>query len=90
MENSFIANYISSSVGLLIASVYNYPFERVKLILQNQDASIQIKTGDKYKGIVDVFGRVYKEQGFLSFYRGNFPYIMQKVFFICLIHYYLI
>lgn len=72
----------SASVSLVIASFIKSPIERVKLILQNQDASIQIKDGNKYRGIVDVVGRVYREQGFLSFYRGNLWFLILKVNYI--------
>jgi solute carrier family 25 (adenine nucleotide translocator) protein 4/5/6/31 len=51
------------------------PIERVKLLLQVQDAMAK-KAGDagdlkKYTGIGDCFTRVYNEQGFSSFWRGN-------------------
>lgn len=47
------------------------PIERVKLILQTQDVSTQISADKRYKGIIDVFRRVPKEQGVASFWRGN-------------------
>lgn len=54
------------------------PIERVKLLLQNQDASEQIgKDVKKYNGIGDCFKRVYSEQGLLSFWRGNFTNIIR-------------
>jgi solute carrier family 25 (adenine nucleotide translocator) protein 4/5/6/31 len=48
------------------------PIERVKILLQVQDASRQITAEKKYKGIFDCFARVMKEQGFWSLWRGNF------------------
>lgn len=39
------------------------PIERVKLLLQVQDASSTIKVEDRYNGIGDCFTRVVKEQG---------------------------
>ena len=44
------------------------PIERVKLVLQTQDASTQISAEGRYKGIIDTFRRLPKEQGFLSFW----------------------
>jgi len=53
------------------------PIERVKLLLQTQDASSQITADKKYKGIVDCFRRVAIEQGALSFWRGNLANIIR-------------
>merc|ERR1719154_917603 len=47
------------------------PIERVKLLLQVQATSKQIAKADQYKGMVDCFVRIPKEQGFLAFWRGN-------------------
>lgn len=47
------------------------PIERVKLILQTQDANTQIALDKRYKGIWDVFRRLPSEQGVSSFWRGN-------------------
>ena len=72
---------ISAPISAAVNSMIRAPIDRVQLILQNQDASIQIKNGKKYTGIFNLIGRVYREQGFLSFYRGNFAYILLKVCF---------
>lgn len=48
------------------------PIERVKLLLQNQ--AEMIKRGQlkkPYLGISDCFKRVLKEEGVVSFWRGN-------------------
>lgn len=47
------------------------PIERVKILLQVQKSNKQIPPEQRYKGIVDAFVRVPREQGFLSFWRGN-------------------
>lgn len=49
------------------------PIERVKLLLQTQDANPAIKSGKiaRYTGIGNCFTRVASEQGILSFWRGN-------------------
>ena len=45
---------------------------------QVQDASAQIKDASKkYKGIIDCFVRISKEQGFWSLWRGNFANVLR-------------
>jgi len=62
------------------------PIERVKLLIQTQDANPLIRSGEvpRYTGIVDCFNRVRSEQGFMSFWRGNganvLRYIPQQAF----------
>lgn len=53
------------------------PIERVKLLLQVQHASTQISAENQYKGIVDAFVRIPKEQGFVSFWRGNLANVIR-------------
>jgi len=53
------------------------PIERVKLLLQVQAASTQIAKENQYKGIVDCFVRVSKEQGVGSLWRGNMANVIR-------------
>jgi len=53
------------------------PIERVKLLLQVQYASKHIPEDKRYKGMVDCFQRVYREQGFISFWRGNMANVIR-------------
>jgi len=53
------------------------PIERVKLLLQVQDAQKTIAVENRYKGIIDCFSRVTKEQGFASLWRGNFANVIR-------------
>ncbi|CAD6193824.1 unnamed protein product [Caenorhabditis auriculariae] len=53
------------------------PIERVKLLLQVQDASTTITADKRYKGIIDVFVRVPKEQGFAALWRGNLANVIR-------------
>jgi len=55
------------------------PIERVKLLLQTQDANPRIKSGEipRYSGIVNCFSRVAKEQGILSLWRGNLANVIR-------------
>jgi len=52
------------------------PVERVKLLLQLQDANFQLE-GKKYNGIKDCFQRVYAEEGVLAFWRGNWANVVR-------------
>ena len=56
-----------------MAKTATAPIERVKLIIQTQDANPKIKSGEvaRYNGISDCFVRVYREQGLGAFWRGN-------------------
>lgn len=55
------------------------PIERVKLLLQTQDSNPKIKSGEvpRYRGIVDCFVRVAREQGVLSYWRGNLANVIR-------------
>merc|ERR1712154_295132 len=55
------------------------PIERVKLLIQTQDANPKIISGEvaRYTGIVDCFTRVSQEQGVKAFWRGNFTNIIR-------------
>jgi solute carrier family 25 (adenine nucleotide translocator) protein 4/5/6/31 len=49
------------------------PIERVKLLIQTQDANPLIRSGEvaRYTGMGNCFTRVASEQGFYSFWNGN-------------------
>ena len=54
------------------------PIERVKLLLQLQDTTKGLENPQKkFHGISDCFLRIYQEQGFLSFWRGNFSNVVR-------------
>merc|ERR1711881_265266 len=50
------------------------PIERVKLVIQTQDANPKIRSGEvpRYTGIGNCFSRIHSEQGMAAFWRGNF------------------
>jgi solute carrier family 25 (adenine nucleotide translocator) protein 4/5/6/31 len=56
-----------------IAKTVMAPVERVKLLMQTQDSNAAVLRGEvlRYNSIFDCFKRVYVEQGFLSYWRGN-------------------
>jgi solute carrier family 25 (adenine nucleotide translocator) protein 4/5/6/31 len=69
----FFAGGISAAVSKTVVA----PIERVKLLLQVQDAQRTIAVENRYKGIVDCFTRVHREQGFYSFWRGNMANVIR-------------
>lgn len=77
MGDSVTGDFIKASISASIGKTTIAPIERVKLLLQLQDASSQITQQNRFTGIRDCFRRVYKEQGLLSFWRGNFANVMR-------------
>lgn len=53
------------------------PIERVKLLLQVQDAQKTIEKDKRFTGIIDCFTRVSKEQGVASLWRGNLANVIR-------------
>jgi len=76
-QSSFLIDFALGGVSAAISKTAVAPIERVKLLLQTQDASSQIKGDMKYKGIMDVFVRVPKEEGFGAFWRGNLANVIR-------------
>merc|ERR1712012_971253 len=77
--DKFYVNFMLGGVAGGISKTCVAPIERVKLLLQVQDASTQMKAGGvkKYDGMVDCFKRVHAEQGLRSFWRGNLANIIR-------------
>lgn len=71
MSKDFMLDFIAGGISAAVSKTIVAPLERVKILLQIQDASKFIAKDQQYKGIVDCFSRVYREQGFYSFWRGN-------------------
>lgn len=72
-EENFLVNFAAGGVSGAIAKTCTAPIERVKLIIQTQDANPRIKSGEvpRYTGIADCFRRVHAEQGLRAFWAGN-------------------
>ena len=72
-KHNFLKDFLIGGVSAAIAKTSVAPIERVKIILQCQDANAQVMldASKRYKGIIDCFLRVPKEQGFAAFWRGN-------------------
>lgn len=91
----FSLDFLMGGVAAIISKSAAAPIERVKLLLQNQGEMIkrgQLKR--PYTGVRECFGRVLREEGLLSFWRGNqanviryfptqvFPFTLQTSFII--------
>jgi len=73
---NFALDFLLGGVSAAISKTAVAPIERVKLLLQTQDANDKL-AGKKYKGIVDVFVRVPREEGFSAFWRGNLANVIR-------------
>ena len=73
----FMKDFMAGGISAAISKTAVAPIERVKLLLQVQAASKQIAAEKQYKGMVDTFVRIPKEQGFLSFWRGNLANVIR-------------
>ena len=76
-KRNFLKDFLIGGVSAAVSKTAVAPIERVKLLLQVQDASKQIAKENRYVGISDCFKRVHKEQGFLSFWRGNLANVIR-------------
>jgi solute carrier family 25 (adenine nucleotide translocator) protein 4/5/6/31 len=74
---SFAKDFIAGGVSAAISKTAVAPIERVKLLLQVQHASKQIEESKRYKGIIDAFVRIPKEQGVVAYWRGNFANVIR-------------
>ena len=72
-----IENFILSGITATIAKTIAAPIERVKILLQTQ--FILNDLNKKYKGNIDCLQRIYTEQGFTAFWRGNMANLIRYV-----------
>lgn len=74
-QESFFLSFMLGGASGVVAKTICAPIERVKLIMQTQDANPQITK--KYTGMVNCFSRVAKEEGFWSLWRGNWANVVR-------------
>nr|XP_054104338.1 ADP/ATP translocase 2-like [Callithrix jacchus] len=74
---SFAKDFLAGGVAAAISKTAVAPIERVKLLLQVQHASKQITADKQYTGIIDCVVHIPKEQGVLSFWRGNLANVIR-------------
>jgi solute carrier family 25 (adenine nucleotide translocator) protein 4/5/6/31 len=70
---AWAADFCLGGVAGAVSKTFTAPIERVKLLIQTQDANPLIRSGEvaRYTGIVDCFQRISSEQGVGAFWRGN-------------------
>lgn len=76
-SGNFVRDFLIGGISAAVSKTAVAPIERVKLLLQVQDANRHMAVDQRYKGIGDCFSRVYKEQGFVSFWRGNLANVIR-------------
>lgn len=76
-KKSFLVDFMIGGVSAAVSKTVVAPIERVKLLLQVQDANKNIAPENRYTGIGDCFKRVIADQGFGSLYRGNLANVVR-------------
>ncbi|KAF8010471.1 hypothetical protein BT93_J1183 [Corymbia citriodora subsp. variegata] len=68
----FLIDFLMGGVSAAVSKTAAAPIERVKLLIQNQDALIKAgRLSEPYKGIGDCFARTIKDEGAIALWRGN-------------------
>jgi solute carrier family 25 (adenine nucleotide translocator) protein 4/5/6/31 len=72
-DANLIVDFLAGGISGAVSKTITAPIERVKLIIQTQDANPKIVSGEvpRYTGIGNCFVRVRAEQGIGAFWRGN-------------------
>jgi len=70
---AFLLDFALGGFSGAVAKTLTAPIERIKLVVQTQDANPKIRSGEvaRYTGMVDCGQRIMKEQGFKRFWDGN-------------------
>jgi len=74
---AFIKDLLAGGTAGGISKTIVAPIERVKLLLQVQDANKNIPVDKRYKGIGDAFRRIPAEQGVAALWRGNLANVVR-------------
>lgn len=75
---AFAKDFAAGGISAAVSKTAVAPIERVKLLLQVQHVMAkEIPEAQRYKGMVDCFVRIPKEQGFSSFWRGNMANVIR-------------
>jgi solute carrier family 25 (adenine nucleotide translocator) protein 4/5/6/31 len=74
-KTNMLEDFLLGGVAAAVSKTIAAPIERVKLLLQNQGEQSAITK--PYKGIIDVFIRVPREQGIASLWRGNLANVIR-------------
>ncbi|KAF5906106.1 ADP/ATP translocase 2, partial [Clarias magur] len=76
---AFAKDFAAVCVAAAVSETAVAPLERVKLLLQVQHASKHIAADKQYKGFIDCVVRIPKEQGILSYWRGNLANVIRYI-----------
>jgi len=76
-KKSFVTDFLIGGVSAAVSKTVVAPIERVKLLLQVQDANKNIAADQRYNGIGDCFKRVVAEQGVGALWRGNLANVVR-------------
>ncbi|GJJ77990.1 solute carrier family 25 (mitochondrial adenine nucleotide translocator), member 4/5/6/31 [Entomortierella parvispora] len=69
---AFLTDFALGGVAAAVSKTAAAPIERVKLLLQNQDALLKAgRLSHPYSGVTDCFRRVVAEEGVVPLWRGN-------------------
>merc|ERR1719146_347753 len=70
---AFLTDFALGGVSGAIAKTLTAPIERIKLVIQTQDANPKIRSGEvpRYTGIMNCGSRIMTEQGVSRFWDGN-------------------
>jgi len=75
---TFYESFLIGGIAAGISKTAAAPIERVKLLVQNQDE--MLKTGrlsEPYKGVIDCFSKVIRQEGFVNLWRGNLANVLR-------------
>eukprot|EP00958_Prasinococcus_capsulatus_P029074 scaffold7253_cov385-Prasinococcus_capsulatus_cf.AAC.8 len=78
-EKNFVKDFLAGGISAAVSKTVVAPIERVKMLIQTQDANPRIMSGEipRYTGIINCFTRVAAEQGVGSFWRGNMANVVR-------------
>ena len=77
-QSNFVQDFLVGGFTAAIAKTATAPIERVKLVIQTQDANEEMKKkGLRYKGIMDCFFGIVKNDGASALWRGNFANVIR-------------
>lgn len=74
---NFLKDLAAGGISGIVAKTVSAPVERVKLVLQTQHGNSSIPPDKRYNGPIDCFIRIIKEQGFMSYWRGNLTNVLR-------------
>ena len=75
-DSHFLKDLLIGGVTGGISKTVSAPLERVKLLLQTQHSNKQLQN-KQYTGFVNCFIRIFKEEGFLAYWRGNWVNVVR-------------